>query len=179
LVGLLSLAIITAYFLKKSVNTESLAKLDLKRVGLIITALGLYFNLTYAVWLFFGSVGGWSTWYAWFLNHAYLYLWLLSLPFVGLPLLFSLSNKDKKSNSGATLILNWKRNQLNLFIFTAQGIGAIFYGIFSAAYILPLPSTQVLSGEPVFRLLLSIFEGLFIICILIGLVLSAITKIED
>jgi hypothetical protein len=179
LVGLLSLAAFTAYFLKKSVNIEGLAKLDLKRVGIIITALGLYFNLTYALWLFFGSVGGWSTWYAWFLNHAYLYLWILSLPFLGLPLLFSASNKDKKSNLRGTLTLSWKRKHLNLFIFASQGIGAIFYGVFSAAYILPLPSTQVLSGEPVFRLLLSAFEGLFIICILIGLVLSAITKIED
>jgi hypothetical protein len=179
LVGLLSLTIFAAYFSKKSLNQEAFAMLDLKNIGIIITALGLYFNLTYALWLFFGNVGGWSTWYAWFLNHAYIYLWILSVPFVGLPLLFSTSNKDKKSNSKSTLTLSWKRKHLNLFIFAAQGIGSAFYGIFSAAYILPLPSTQVLSGEPIFRLLLSIFEGLFIICILIGLVLSVITKIED
>jgi hypothetical protein len=180
LVGLLALTIFAGYFSKKFLNQEGLAKLDLKSIGIIITALGLYFNLTYALWLLFGNVGGWSTWYAWFLNHAYLYLWILSAPLVGLPLLFSASNKDKKSNSGGTLpLISWKRKHLNLFIFTAQIVGAIFYGVFSAAYILSLPSTQVLSGEPVFRLLLSVFEGLFIICILIGLILSVIAKIED
>jgi hypothetical protein len=42
-----------------------------------------------------------------------------------------------------------------------------------------LPSPQVLSGEPIFRILLPIFDGLFILCILTSLILGAITKIED
>jgi len=86
-VGLLLLALFAAYFSKRSFREEVLTKLDLKRIGVIITALGLYFNVIYVLWLFFGSVGGWSMWYAWFLNHN-MDLWALSLPFVGLPLLF-------------------------------------------------------------------------------------------
>ena len=179
LVGLFSLTIYALYFSKKSLKQDGLAKLNLKSLGIIIIVLGLYFNVTYALWLFFGSAGGWSTWYAWFLNHAYLYMWLLSAPLLGLPLLFSASNQDKNPNSKETPPLSWKRKHLNLFIFTAQIIGTIFYSVFSAAYILSLPSTQVLSGDPPFRLLLSVFEGLFIIFILTSLALTAIAKIED
>jgi hypothetical protein len=72
-----------------------------------------------------------------------------------------------------------KIKQLTLLLFLAQGIGAVFYAVFSAAYILALPSNQVLSGEPVFRLLLSIFGGLFVILILVSLVISALHKQED
>jgi hypothetical protein len=39
------------------------------------------------MWVFFGSVGGWGAWYQWFLGHN-LDLWVLSLPLVGVPLLF-------------------------------------------------------------------------------------------
>ena len=83
-IGLLALAIFTAYFTKKSVGTETLEKLKLRTIGAIITALGLYFLWNYLTWIFFG---GWSDWYAWFLGHN-LDLWMLSLPLVGLPLLF-------------------------------------------------------------------------------------------
>ncbi|MBM4400618.1 MAG: hypothetical protein FJ045_01570 [Crenarchaeota archaeon] len=83
-IGLLALAIFTAYFTKKSVGTETLEKLKLTTLGVIITALGLYFLWNYLAWIFFG---GWSDWYAWFLGHN-LDLWMLSLPLVGLPLLF-------------------------------------------------------------------------------------------
>ncbi len=83
-IGLLALAVFTAYFAKKSAGTETLEKLDLRTLGAIITALGLYFLWNYLTWIFFG---GWSEWYAWFLGHN-LDLWMLSLPLVGLPLLF-------------------------------------------------------------------------------------------
>jgi len=87
IIGLLLLALFTAYFSKGSVGAEMLTKLNLRKVGMIVTAFGLYFDLNYVLWLFFGSVGGWSTWYAWFLGHN-MDLWALSLPLVGLPLLF-------------------------------------------------------------------------------------------
>jgi hypothetical protein len=87
IIGLLLLALFTAYFSKRSVGAETLTKLNLRKVGMIVTAFGLYFDLNYLLWLFFGSVGGWSTWYAWFLGHN-MDLWALSLPLVGLPLLF-------------------------------------------------------------------------------------------
>jgi hypothetical protein len=94
-VGLLLLAVYAAHFSKKSFGKESLAELDLKRVGVIITALGLYFNVLYVLYLLFGAVGGWGSWYAWFLNHN-MDLWLLSLPLVGLPLLFHKQSKTEK-----------------------------------------------------------------------------------
>jgi hypothetical protein len=86
-VGLLALAIFSTYFTMKSAGTETVENLKLKPLGVIIVALGMYFLWNYLTWIFFGSVGGWGTWYAWFLGHN-LDLWLLSLPLVGLPLLF-------------------------------------------------------------------------------------------
>ncbi len=98
-VGLLILALYAAYFTKKSAGTESWRNLDLKKIGTVVTALGLYFLLIYVMWLIVGTnmqlVQGtqqavdvkWSDWYAWFLGHN-LDLWVLSLPLVGLPLLF-------------------------------------------------------------------------------------------
>jgi len=83
-IGLLALAVFTAYFTKKSIGTETWETLKLRTVGAIIVALGLYFLWNYLTWIFFG---GWSDWYAWFLGHN-LDLWMLSLPLVGLPLLF-------------------------------------------------------------------------------------------
>ena len=85
-VGLLLLTWYTGYFSKKSFGKPTV-ELGIKGVGGIITALGLYFNAIYMLYIFFGAVGGWSAWYAWFINHN-MDLWLLSLPLVGLPLLF-------------------------------------------------------------------------------------------
>jgi len=86
-VGLLLLALYTTYFSRKSIGTESLAKLNMHTVGVIVTLVGLYFGVNYVMWIFLGSVGGWGTWYAWIMGHN-LDLWAMSLPFVGLPLLF-------------------------------------------------------------------------------------------
>ena len=87
--GLPALAIFTAYFTGKSVSAgaDAFEKLHLKALGFIIVALGLYFLWNYLTWIFFGGDHLWSDWYAWFLGHN-LDLWMLSLPLVGLPLLF-------------------------------------------------------------------------------------------
>jgi hypothetical protein len=85
--GLPVLAIFTAYFTGKSIGTEVVEKLNLRTMGALITALGLYFLWNYLTWIFFGGDHLWSDWYAWFLGHN-LDLWMLSLPLVGLPLLF-------------------------------------------------------------------------------------------
>jgi hypothetical protein len=77
----------SAYFTKKSIGTETLKELNLHTVGVIVTLVGLYFGLNYVMWIFLDSVGGWGTWYAWILGHN-LDLWAMSLPLVGLPLLF-------------------------------------------------------------------------------------------
>jgi hypothetical protein len=86
-VGLLALGIYSAYFTKKSISEEQLEKIDLRKVGLIISSLGLYFLVIYVMWLLLGSVGGWSDWYAWFLGHN-VELWVMTIPLVGIPLLF-------------------------------------------------------------------------------------------
>jgi hypothetical protein len=86
-VGLLLLTLYTAYFSKKSIGKHDFTKINLRTVGVIITALGLYFDIIYVMYLFLGPVGGWNIWYAWFTGHN-LDLWLMALPFAGLPLLF-------------------------------------------------------------------------------------------
>lgn len=75
-------------------------------------------------------------------------------------------------------LLKLKRNQLVRFVFLTQGIGAIFFAIFIASYALALPSYQVLHGEPIFRIPLSIFGGLFILSTTILLILSFAVKID-
>jgi hypothetical protein len=86
-VGLLALTVFAAWFTKKSIGTETLEKLELRTVGAIVVSLGMYFLWNYLTWIFFGGDYLWSDWYAWFLGHN-LDLWMLSLPLVGLPLLF-------------------------------------------------------------------------------------------
>jgi uncharacterized membrane protein YqhA len=95
--GLLALAIYTAYFTKKSSGAQTLQELKLKSVGAIITALGMFFLWNYLTWIFFGGNYLWSDWFAWFLGHN-LDLWLLSLPLLGLPLLFTNKLKEKDSS---------------------------------------------------------------------------------
>jgi hypothetical protein len=91
-IGLLGLGLYSAYFTKKTLNKGQLENLDLKRVGLIVTSLGLYFLIIYMLWLLMGSVGGWSDWYSWFLGHN-VELWMMALPLVGVPLLFKKRSK--------------------------------------------------------------------------------------
>ena len=84
--GLLALTIFTSYFAKKSNTTERLEDLDSPTIGGIVTTLGLLYLSNYLIWLFFGSDQTWSYWYLWFLGN--LNMWILTLPMVGLPLLF-------------------------------------------------------------------------------------------
>jgi hypothetical protein len=86
-VGLLLLGLYAAYFTKKSMGVDTLEKVNIHTVGIIVTLVGVYFLGHYVMWLFLGSVGGWGTWYAWLLGHN-LDLWAMALPFLGLPLLF-------------------------------------------------------------------------------------------
>jgi len=95
--GLLALTIYTAYFSKKSSGAKSLQELKLKTIGAIILALGMYFLWNYLTWIFFGGNYIWSDWYAWFLGHN-LDLWMLSLPLLGLPLLFTNNSREENSS---------------------------------------------------------------------------------
>jgi hypothetical protein len=86
--GLLLLTLYTGVYAKKSFGTEALTGLNLKKAGAIVTALGLYFDVTLLLWLLFGSPSGWSIWHTFFVFHN-MDLWMLLLPLVGLPLIFS------------------------------------------------------------------------------------------
>ena len=90
--GLLALTIYTGYITKKSARTETLEDLNLGAIGIIITSLGVYFLWNYFSWVFLAG-NTWNYWYAWFLGHN-MDLWMLSLPLLGLPLLFK--KKDNK-----------------------------------------------------------------------------------
>jgi hypothetical protein len=93
--GLLTLIIYTGYSAKKSMATHATEGLKLWPVGVVITALGLYYLWNYLAWIFFG---GFNDWYAWFLGHN-LDLWMLTLPLVGLPLLFYRLNHSEATEA--------------------------------------------------------------------------------
>ncbi len=95
--GLLALALSLAGFTIASVRKKMQPTLNLRIAGAIITAFGLYFLWEYLSWIFFGGDYLWSDWYAWFLGHN-LDLWLLSLPMLGLPLLFTNKRSPRKSS---------------------------------------------------------------------------------
>ena len=76
-------------------------------------------------------------------------------------------------------LLQLKRNHLVRLVFLTQGIGAAFFAVFLASYALALPSNLVLHGQPIFRIPLSIFGGLFLALIAIAIVLSFVVKPED
>jgi hypothetical protein len=58
-------------------------------------------------------------------------------------------------------------------------MGAIAYAVFIASYALALPTNQVLHGEPVFRIPLSIFGGLFLLLTVTALIVSFIVKPKE
>jgi hypothetical protein len=62
------------------------------------------------------------------------------------------------------------------FLFALQGVGAVFVGIFLAAYLGGLPSTVVLHSEPVFRIPLFIFGAVLLVLVLSALVLAVLSK---
>lgn len=83
--GLLLLTVFAAVSFKRTVGEESLTKRGWKRIGIIVTAFGLYFDLIILLWILFGYPGGY--WYIFFVSHN-VDLWLLALPVAGLALLF-------------------------------------------------------------------------------------------
>lgn len=85
-VGLLGLAVFTAFFSWKTISKGDYGNINLRTVGWIVTCFGLYFDIIFVMYLFLGAVGGWGTWYAWFMGHN-MDLWLMFIPLVGLSLL--------------------------------------------------------------------------------------------
>ena len=62
------------------------------------------------------------------------------------------------------------------FLFAVQGIGAVFVGIFLAAYLGGLPTTAVLHSEPAFRIPLYIFGVALLVLVMSALVLAVLSK---
>ena len=84
-------------FHKKTIKTQNMEKLKTHTIGAIIITLGLFWLWNYLSWVFFGKPETWSYWYLWFLGN--LNLWLLSIPLVGLPLLFKDRQPPKQSQT--------------------------------------------------------------------------------
>jgi hypothetical protein len=66
--------------------------------------------------------------------------------------------------------------QISTFLFATQGVGIIFVGIFLAAYLGGLPSTNVLHSEPAFRIPLTIFGIILLVLVLAAIILAVFLK---
>jgi len=157
--GLLALALFSTYQTMKTVRLADATKIDLKKAGTIIVSFGLYFDVIFMLWIYLGSVGGWSTWYAWFLGHN-ADLWLMMAPLAGLPLFLN----------------NGKSKVLKNLILSTQTLGVLFYGVFLAAYTFALPTNNVLIDHDTYRIPLAIFGGLLIILTFVCLAVSYLQK---
>lgn len=167
-IGLLALTIYAAIYTVKS-TTANTFELNFRKVGAITTLLGLYFLLNYVSWLFLGTDAKWSTWYAWLLGHN-MDLWLLSLPVVGIPLMFT----DR--------LMKLTSKQLTVLLYTIEGAGAIFMGLFAAVYVAGigrLPDYVVYHFEPTIRLIMSIIGALLVALIILAFIRGLIMKRKE
>ena len=74
------------------------------------------------------------------------------------------------------LCLRLTDKRISNFLFVTQGIGAIFVGIFLAAYLGGLPSTNVLHNEAAFRIPLSILGVLLIVLVFAAVIVAAFQR---
>jgi hypothetical protein len=72
--------------------------------------------------------------------------------------------------------LGLSEKQIDAFLFITQGVGFVFVGIFSAAYLAGIPTTIVFHSEPAFRIPLTIFGAVLLIMVLSALVLAVLSK---
>ena len=66
--------------------------------------------------------------------------------------------------------------QVSNFLFVTQGVGAIFVGIFLAAYLGGLPSTNVLHNEAAFRIPLTILGVVLLVLVLATVIVAAFQR---
>jgi hypothetical protein len=162
IVGLLALAAYSAIYTKKSTTADSFDRSHIRKAGAIITLLGLYFLLNYVAWLFLGTDAKWSTWYAWLLGHN-MDLWLLSLPLIGIPLMYT----DR--------FMPVLSKKFNVLIYAIEGVGAMFMGLFVTVYvagITQLPDYVVFHSEPTVRLAMSIIGALLLALVIIAFIIG-------
>ncbi len=164
-IGLLALAIYALVYTKQSASLDSFNQLNLKKAGAIITLIGLFFLLNYVMWLFLGTDAKWSTWYAWLLGHN-MDLWVLSLPLIGIPLMYSdFLISQAKSVSG--------------LLCATEGVGAIFMGLFVSVYvagITQLPDYVVYHSEPTVRLVMSIVGAVLVALAIVAFIIRLVKK---
>jgi hypothetical protein len=105
----------------------------------------------------------------------------LPVPFISLPLLFTsrTDSDDGKIGSGRRAMLTLDRKRITSLLFLTQALGVIFFTVFSLAYYIPIPSTQILTGTEPFYSLLRLFGVLFFIFTLLVIALSFMAKITD
>ncbi len=72
--------------------------------------------------------------------------------------------------------MNFDEGQITKFLFATQGVGAIFAGVFLAAYLGGLPTTVVLHSDPIVRASLSVIGVVFLLLILSTVILVAVSK---
>jgi len=72
--------------------------------------------------------------------------------------------------------LRLSEKQINAFLFVTQGVGAVFVGVFLAAYLAGLPTTDVFHSEPAFRIPLTVLGAVLLIMVLSDSVLAVFSK---
>jgi hypothetical protein len=80
------------------------------------------------------------------------------------------------NNTAEVEKLKISEKRTNTFLFIIQGVGAIFVGIFLAAYLAGLPSTAVFHSEPAFRIPLTIFGVVLLAMVLAAIVLAVFQR---
>jgi|GEM_PF-2568187 hypothetical protein len=173
-VGLLALFLYSTKFVRAWIKTGTLEKLDLKGVGRVVTLIGLYPLFIFLLWLFFGSVGGWGTWYAWLLGHGYMTFIIFPITFSTLPFLFNpfIANRDWAKRK----MLKLSRNKLNPLLLLTEALGAAFFVVFSLAYYIPIPTNNFLIATEPFSWLMQVFGVLFLV---FALFLTAISFVAE
>jgi hypothetical protein len=74
------------------------------------------------------------------------------------------------------LKLRLSEKGITAFLFALQGVGAVFVGIFLAAYLAGLPTTAVFHSEPAFRIPLTILGAVLLVMVLSAFVLAVLSK---
>lgn len=92
--GLLLLGVFAAIYTHMSSDVRSLSRLNIRRAGAIITALGLYFDIILLVWFVFPDFGVYLTIWPTFIVDHNVDLWMAMLPIVGIPLMLNKPKTD-------------------------------------------------------------------------------------
>ncbi len=117
------------------------------------------------LWLFLGTDAKWSTWYAWLLGHN-MDLWVLSLPLIGIPLMYS----DRLISTAKSF---------RALLSATEGVGAIFMGLFVAVYVMgitQLPDYVVYHSEPTVRLVMSIVGLVLVALVIVAFIIGLVKK---